>query len=116
MKNPNGPSIEQIDDWNDAMSDQPAASMEGTPFELEAVYDEQIAPLMSCIIDICKRHNMPMVASFMFRHTDGDEGEDGYCTTSLGGVGDWQPDRFKTAVGVIRRQPGFAAFTVTRRK
>lgn len=26
-------------------------------FDLESVYDEQIAPLMTQIIDICKRHH-----------------------------------------------------------
>jgi hypothetical protein len=30
----------------------------------EQVYDEQIAPLMKQIIEICKREKMPMFADF----------------------------------------------------
>ena len=33
-------------------------------YNLESIYDEKISPLMRQIIDICKEHNMPMVASF----------------------------------------------------
>ena len=29
MKNPNGPSIEQVDDWNDALADQEAERLLG---------------------------------------------------------------------------------------
>ncbi|MCI0526392.1 MAG: hypothetical protein L0Y56_02920, partial [Nitrospira sp.] len=38
---------------------------EGKPeYDLEKVYDKQIAPLMTKIIAICKKHKLPMVASF----------------------------------------------------
>lgn len=32
----------------------------------EDVYDQEIAPLMTQIIDICKKHQMPMFATFEF--------------------------------------------------
>ena len=51
-------------------------------FDLEHVYDEQIAPLMSKIIDICKDNNLPMFATFLYAH-DGEEEGGQLCTTSL---------------------------------
>jgi len=35
-------------------------------FDLETVYDEEIAPLMEKIIAICQRVDMPMIASFAY--------------------------------------------------
>ena len=35
-------------------------------FDLETVYDEEIAPLMEKIISICQRVDMPMMASFAY--------------------------------------------------
>lgn len=48
----------------------------------EAVYDAEIAPLMTQLIDICKRVNIPLLASFQLT---GDEDEAGplLCTTAL---------------------------------
>lgn len=40
--------------------------MEKPSFDLEAVYDEQINPLMEKIIAICKEHNLPFVATFQY--------------------------------------------------
>lgn len=50
-------------------------------FELEHVYDEKIAPLMTQIIAICKEHKLPMFATFLYANSD-EEG-DGLCTTNL---------------------------------
>lgn len=50
-------------------------------WDKEDVYDEQIAPLMSEIINICRKNNLPIVASFQYcnRKEDGP----GYCSTTL---------------------------------
>jgi hypothetical protein len=40
----------------------------------EKIYDEQIAPLMSQIIEICKANNIPMFADFQYAKFD-------FCTT-----------------------------------
>ena len=40
--------------------------MKETEFDLEAVYDNEIAPLMKEIIAICQRVDMPMVAFFAY--------------------------------------------------
>jgi hypothetical protein len=49
-------------------------------WDLERVYDDEIAPLMTRIIAVCKEHRMPMIASFAYKNTD--EGID-FCSTSL---------------------------------
>lgn len=48
-------------------------------FDLESVYDSEIAPLMTKIIEICKTHEMPMLATFLYQDTE-EEGP-GVCTT-----------------------------------
>lgn len=67
-------------------------------FDLEAVYDEEISPLMKKIIEICKQHEMPMVASFCYR-TDEEGGNDA-ANTNLP-FGDRQPKRHLHAARAI---------------
>lgn len=50
-------------------------------FDLEAVYDSEIAPLMTLIIEICKAHKLPMFATFLYMNDP--DGDDGVCTTNL---------------------------------
>lgn len=50
-------------------------------YDLEAVYDNQIAPLVAELIKICQEHNMPMLASFAFRGCN--NGGHDCCTTAL---------------------------------
>lgn len=57
-------------------------SVEHQSFDLEKVYDEEITPLMTKIIDICKAHKLPMFASFLYS-LDVDSEQDGTCTTNL---------------------------------
>ena len=47
----------------------------------EDVYDNEISPLMSQIIAICKEHDIPLVAQFQYCNTP-DEGP-GYVTTAI---------------------------------
>lgn len=49
-------------------------------FDLEKVYDEEIAPIMTKLIGICKQHKLPMFATF-FYFSSGEE--DSFCTTNL---------------------------------
>lgn len=56
-------------------------SADQKPFDLERVYDDEISPLMGQIIAICKRHRMPMLASFIFRRDKA--GEVATCDTLL---------------------------------
>lgn len=86
---------------------------------LEAVYDAEISPLMTQIIAICKRENLPMFATFKL---DGDLA----CTSHIvPPLSEWpeadreyfEPWRKATLAaerGVLA-QPDFAAFTITTR-
>ncbi len=47
----------------------------------EAVYDNQINPLMAQVIAICKEHKIAVLASFALSATTDDDQL--YCTTSL---------------------------------
>lgn len=78
-------------------------------FDLEALYDERISPLMAQILDICKQHRMPMVASFLYRR-DEDEGGD-LCTSFVQFPGR-ESAEFVMAFKLIRT--GSVAFVVTR--
>jgi hypothetical protein len=51
-------------------------------FDLESVYDAEIAPLMTKIIEICKAHKLPMFATFLYVN-DPEAGDEGVCTTNL---------------------------------
>jgi hypothetical protein len=42
----------------------------------EIIYDEQIAPLMAQIIEICKQNEIPMFAEFQYSDSD-------FCTTCI---------------------------------
>jgi len=42
----------------------------------ENIYDEQIAPLMKQIIEICKKEEIPMIADFQYSDTN-------FCTTFI---------------------------------
>ena len=50
-------------------------------WDKEAVYDEQIFPLMSQIIAICKEHEMPIVCSVQY--ADDEESGPSFCTTAI---------------------------------
>jgi hypothetical protein len=46
----------------------------------EEIYDAEIAPLMTQIIDVCKTHKIAALATF---HIPTDEDENLACTTSI---------------------------------
>lgn len=78
-------------------------------YNLESVYDEKISPLMRQIIDICKEHNMPMVASFAYENSE--ENGIGCCTTTLTFEGR-HIKAFAAARSIIRGNPLLSAFTI----
>ena len=53
-----------------------------TTWDLEGVYDDEIAPLMRQIIDICKREGLPMVATFQYANDHASD-EGSLCSTAL---------------------------------
>lgn len=59
-----------------------------TKYDKEAVYDEQIAPLMAQIIAICKRDEIPVAAQFYLKEEREDDGRPMYCTTVIRPAGE----------------------------
>lgn len=57
-------------------------------YDKESVYDNEIAPLMAKIIEICNREGMPMAAQFYLQQEREDaefENQAMWCTTVLTG-------------------------------
>ncbi|AQQ34572.1 hypothetical protein A8E95_11675 [Burkholderia cenocepacia] len=65
----------------------------------EQIYDEQISPLMTQIISICKERKIPIVASFF---TPGDDDPELAVTTALLGAGFEAPQNFSNALRELR--------------
>jgi hypothetical protein len=73
----------------------------------EAIYDEQISPLMAQILEVCKAHDIPMVASFQLTPVDEDGNGPMLCTSAI--PVDGQDERLEIARREIRRSPHFTA-------
>lgn len=71
-------------------------------WDKEDVYDEQIAPLMTKIIEICKAHQIPIVATFQFNGA-GDR-----CTTTIGDSERASEDMMRFATMMQPRTGGIA--------
>lgn len=51
-------------------------------YNLEFIYDSEISPLIQQVIAVCKKHKIPMIASFTYENCE-EKGR-GRCTTHLG--------------------------------
>ena len=67
----------------------------------EEVYDEEIAPLMTKIIEICRTKGIPMFADFQLTSEDADNSAM-FCTTGLFDHVDWSDDKFKQYLKTAR--------------
>jgi hypothetical protein len=87
----------------------------------EEIYDDQISPLMTKVIAICKEHDIPFVFSAQLnddRVGDEDCNEDGdpigpfYCTTAV--VGEDGGLKLKKAAHALKPDPppSFAAYAI----
>ena len=79
----------------------------------EEIYDSKISPLMKQIIEVCKEHKIPMVASFDCPNDEPEIGASLRCTTILSGkefIG--KQDGFKEAARLLRREPEVFAFAI----
>lgn len=70
-------------------------------FDLESVYDAEIAPLMTQIIEICHKHKLPMFATFLCMNDPDESGDDLVCTTSLLFKERPIPDKMMSLPGII---------------
>lgn len=67
-------------------------------YDQEAIYDSEIAPLMDRIIEICKRAQIPMIASFCYRNIPK---RSSFCSTALPGPHTWMPDRYHAMIDIL---------------
>ncbi len=82
-------------------------------FNKEDVYDNEIAPLMKDIIDICKKHEIPMLCSFTYENCE-DNGV-GTCDTIVGNDGNRHNEKLTSALREIRKTNGFVtAITISK--
>jgi len=86
-------------------------------YDKEQIYDEQISPLMSQIIDICSDNGIQILASFLLKESVDDEGQQ-FCTTCHL-PGEKRSKRLYDAANVILhgyevQKPFFMAMTVTK--
>jgi hypothetical protein len=76
----------------------------------EEIYDNEISPLMTKIIAICKKHKIAMLADFKI----GDDEEQGsfHCSTALL-TDQFNPSETQLAANrELQRKPVFMTFTV----
>lgn len=80
----------------------------------EAVYDEQIYPLMERVIEICKANKIPLIFDVALGFEREDDDSQLKCTSVL------LPDDFEPTEEMLRawecirpRRASFAAFTIT---
>lgn len=82
----------------------------------EAIYDEQIAPLMAQIIAICKEHKIANLCSFDLGPDPDEDGVHLACTTAMLSDEFEPDDRHLAALREIYQQPSFLAFTITTKE
>lgn len=78
-------------------------------WDAEAAYDNEISPLMTQIIAVCKEHRIPVAATFQYKH---DEEGPGHCTTVLA-PREWEPSDvvLDASVAMRGRRPVMLAET-----
>jgi len=81
-------------------------------FDCEKVYDEEISPLITQIIEICNKHKMPMLASFAYEHDE--ENGIGHCTTLLNCFENRYIENLQNANREVRTQPHCMSMMITK--
>jgi hypothetical protein len=82
------------------------------PLTREQIHDAEISPLMERILDICKTHDIPMVASFQLDDDRTAAGPEGNMACSSAILPRGSSARLRAASQLIRE--GFMAFAVRR--
>lgn len=73
----------------------------------EQIYDEQIAPLMAQIIDICQNEKIPFAAQFVYNR-DEENDENFLCTSYIS----FDNDHINKVIDIMRNDT-FASFAMT---
>jgi len=87
-------------------------------YNKENIYDEQICPLMTQIIDICKNNGINMIASY-YLIEETENNDDLYCTTFI--PGEKQCQKLDNAYNVLFNnyevnKPFFMSLVITKEK
>lgn len=80
--------------------------------EKEAIYDEQISPLMQEIIRICKEHKIAMLAEFALGYPEGQESQLKCTTILLEDEFDPTPEQMQALEIIKPKRPQVFAFTI----
>lgn len=79
----------------------------------EAIYDAEFSPLITQLIALAKKHQMPMLLSVNYARSGEDNAD---CTTFIFTDQVRPPEGFIRARREIRRNPNFMAFTIITTK
>lgn len=77
----------------------------------EAIYDEQISPLMRQILEICKTHKIAMLSEFCLGYDDENPDNQLCCTSALLTEEHEPTERIKEAYDVLKQKTQFMTFT-----
>lgn len=80
-------------------------------YDAESVYDESIAPLMAQILQICKQHEIPMLATFQLNNASTDphgEGSDLWCTSLMAQYEHGDNDRLMRGHRELNRKKSYS--------
>lgn len=81
----------------------------------EEIYDEQIFPLMAQVIEICKRHRIPMLFDVALGcESEDDDGQLKCTTVLLDDEYEPSPEMLQAYEHIRPKRATFAAFTITR--
>ena len=82
-------------------------------FDKESIYDEEFSPLVAKLIELAKKHQMPMLLSVEFARTE--DGND-YCTTFIQSDDVKASEAYNKALREITSQRNYIAYTVITSK
>lgn len=86
-------------------------------YDKEKIYDEEIAPLMKQILEICKKNGIQMAAQFYLQDAEANpDGEPLYCTSFINNLKDEQINYVATEAMRYGRagKPFVSAFTIMK--
>lgn len=91
-------------------------NVENKDYDLEAVYDEKINPLMAQVIAICNEHRIPLLCSFQYSANDSGTDDAGRAFCSTFGVNGREAPELSRAIDIIRNglpENRVMAYTIT---
>lgn len=85
--------------------------MDAETYDLEQVYDQQISPLVTQILDICKDNKIPVVMSFAYAQDAEKDGVD-LCSSGMTWPGR-SPRAIVEAIHALKHKIGLGLMALT---